>query len=112
MKNQKEKQDKKKTSNLKKISNTISDIVSNPKVKSSINIGKCGYNIYNSCDAIYHNKCEEFCENKGKSFIADEAANAIVTGLGTLIPALGTGLFPVVGALACSMLICYALSKI
>ena len=112
MDKQKEKKSEKNESKLGKVTNVISNIVSNPKVKGAINFGKSGYKCYETFDAISNNKVDDLLQKRAVKYISDETATALVSGLGSLIPALGTGLLPVVGVLACSFLIGYGLSKL
>ena len=112
MKNQKENQNDKSKGKLGEVVKSISNLASNPKVVDGYNCLKSGYKCYEVYDAYKKNETDNFMQKKVISYISDETANVIVSGIGALIPALGTGFLPVVGVLACSYLIAYGLSKL
>ena len=95
-----------------KITNTIKDLASNPKIVDGYHVAKSGYNLYKTYDAYQKNEIDNFCEKKAIDFISDDTAKAIFSGLGALVPALGTGFLPVIGVTACGFLIAYGLSKL
>ena len=110
--NQKENQNEKSKSILEKAVKSLSDLASNPKVVDGFNFAKSGYKCYEVYDAYKKNDTDNFLQNKAIDFISNETATALVSGIGSLIPALGTGFLPVVGVFACSYLIYYGLSKL
>ena len=112
MKNQKENQNEKSKSTLGKAAKSFLDVVSNPKVVDGFKFAKSGYNCYEVFDAYQKNDTDNFLQKKAVGFISDETATALVSGIGTLIPALGTGFLPVIGVYVGSFLIAYGLSKL
>ena len=109
MKSQKGKENKKNESTLGKVVKSLSDLYSNPKVVEGCNVLKSGYNCYEVYNAYQKNDADNFLQKKTIDFISNETATSIVSGIGSLIPALGTGFLPFVGVLACSYLIGYGL---
>ena len=108
MKSQKGNQNEKSKSTLGK----VFDFISSPKVVGGFKCAESGYKCLEVYNAYQKNETDNFIQNKAIDYVSNEAVTTIFSGIGSLIPALGSGFLPVVGIAACSFLIAYGLKKI